>query len=132
MSATGPLVGTVYKVGRDKQLDPLLLLAVAAIESRYNPRWPKAMWARRALMQVMTSVHQDKFDAVGKNPLDPGAKHHGGRHDPEGLHKPAQLGRWRTGCYVGATGPDDTTVMAPRCRPTRAWRWASGIALARD
>ena len=24
-------------VGRDKQLDPLLLLAVIAIESRYNP-----------------------------------------------------------------------------------------------
>ena len=45
--ATGPLVGTVYKVGRDKQLDPLLLLAVIAI-GRATTRWPKAVWARRA------------------------------------------------------------------------------------
>ena len=30
-------MNTVYKVGREKQLDPLLLLAVIAIESRYNP-----------------------------------------------------------------------------------------------
>ena len=35
--ATGPLLNTVYKVSRDKQLDPLLVLAVIAIESRYNP-----------------------------------------------------------------------------------------------
>ena len=70
--ATGPLVGTVYKVGRDKQLDPLLLLAVIAIESRYNPLAESHVGAQ-GLMRVMTSVHQDKFDAVGKNPLDPGA-----------------------------------------------------------
>ena len=56
--ATGPLVGTVYKVGRDKQLDPLLLLAVIAIESRYNPLAESHVGAQ-GLMQVMTSVHQD-------------------------------------------------------------------------
>ena len=65
-------LNTVYKVGREKQLDPLLLLAVIAIESRYNPLAESHVGAQ-GLMQVMTSVHQDKFDAVGKNPLDPGA-----------------------------------------------------------
>ena len=35
------------KVGRDKQLDPLLLLAVIAIESRYNPL-AESHGARRA------------------------------------------------------------------------------------
>src|SRR3546814_5812269 len=35
--ATAVLVNTAYKVAREKELDPLLLLAVIAIESRYNP-----------------------------------------------------------------------------------------------
>lgn len=79
--ATAVLVNTVYKVGREKQLDPLLLLAVIAIESRYNP-FAESPVGAQGLMQVMTRVHQDKFDAiahVGKgNPLDPVANIHVG------------------------------------------------------
>jgi len=54
--ATGTLVNAVYKVGREKQLDPLLLLAVIAIESRYNP-FAESPVGAQGLMQVMTRVH---------------------------------------------------------------------------
>ncbi|MNE65343.1 lytic murein transglycosylase [compost metagenome] len=57
-------MNTVYKVSREKQLDPLLVLAVIAIESRYNPLAESHVGAQ-GLMQVMTSVHTDKYENFG-------------------------------------------------------------------
>ena len=112
----------MYKVGRDKQLDPLLLLAVIAIESRYNPLAESHVGAQ-GLMQVMTSVHQDKFDAVGKNPLDPGANIMVGATILKDCINRRGSVDGGLACYVGATGPDDNGYGA-RCRPSAgAWRW---------
>ena len=129
--ATGPLVGTVYKVGRDKQLDPLLLLAVIAIESRYNPLAESHVGAQ-GLMQVMTSVHQDKFDAVGKNPLDPGANIMVGATILKDCINRRGSVDGGLACYVGATGPDDNGYGAKVQAERRRLALASGIALARD
>lgn len=129
--ATGPLLNTVYKVGREKQLDPLLLLAVIAIESRYNPLAESHVGAQ-GLMQVMTSVHQDKFDAVGKNPLDPGANIAVGATILRDCINRRGSVDGGLACYVGSTGPDDNGYGAKVQAERRRLALASGIALARD
>lgn len=129
--ATGPLLGTVYRVGREKQLDPLLLLAVIAIESRYNPLAESHMGAQ-GLMQVMTSVHRDKFDAVGKNPLDPEGNIAVGATILKDCIKRRGSVNGGLACYVGATGPSDNGYGAKVQAERRRLALASGIALARD
>ena len=129
--ATGPLLNTVYKVGREKQLDPLLLLAVIAIESRYNPLAESHVGAQ-GLMQVMTSVHQDKFDDLGKNPLDPSANIRVGATILKDCISRRGSVDGGLACYVGATGPNDNGYGAKVQAERRRLALASGIALARD
>ena len=66
------IVASAYDSGRAIGLDPLLILAVTAIESSLNPFAESAMGAQ-GLMQVMTRVHADKFEAHGGDhaALDP-------------------------------------------------------------
>lgn len=58
------IVAHAFAVGQEKQLDPLLILAVTAIESGLNPLAQSPVGAQ-GLMQVMTRVHTDKFEAHG-------------------------------------------------------------------
>jgi len=58
------LVHAAFMTGRDVGLDPLLLLAVMAVESGFNPYAESGVGAR-GLMQVMPVVHSDKFDNYG-------------------------------------------------------------------
>ncbi len=58
------LVATAHQIGREKNLDPLLILAVVAIESSLNPFAESAMGAQ-GLMQVMTRVHAQRFEPHG-------------------------------------------------------------------
>lgn len=58
--ATEQLVGVAYDVGQQIGLDPLLILAVVAIESRFNPIAESGMGAK-GLMQVIPKYHQDKL-----------------------------------------------------------------------
>jgi soluble lytic murein transglycosylase-like protein len=62
--ATRLLVSTAFEIGREKKLDPLLILSVVAIESSLNPFAESAMGAQ-GLMQIMTRVHADRFEAHG-------------------------------------------------------------------
>ena len=131
--ATGVLVSTVYNVGREKQMDPLLLLAVIAIESRYNP-FAESHVGAQGLMQVMTSVHQDKFAALnGKsNPLDPVANIQVGAMILKDCISRRGSVNGGLACYVGATGPDDNGYGAKVQAERRRLALASGVALARD
>jgi len=58
------LVAEAYEIGSRTKLDPTLILAVMAIESRFNPFAQSSMGAQ-GLMQVVTRVHTDKYETVG-------------------------------------------------------------------
>jgi hypothetical protein len=60
----GRLVQEAWAIGKHAGLDPTLILAIAAIESRFNPFAQSAMGAQ-GLMQVMTRVHVDKYEPFG-------------------------------------------------------------------
>lgn len=62
--ALRPVVAAAYESGRELGLDPLLILAVTAIESSMNP-FAESVVGAQGLMQVMTRVHADKFEAHG-------------------------------------------------------------------
>jgi hypothetical protein len=58
------LVKAAFDTGHEVGLDPLLLLAVMAIESGFNPYAESGVGAK-GLMQVMSTVHSDKFRYFG-------------------------------------------------------------------
>ncbi|NUZ07220.1 lytic transglycosylase domain-containing protein [Piscinibacter koreensis] len=58
------LVQEAWQVGARSRLDPTLILAIMAIESSFNPFAQSAVGAQ-GLMQVMTKVHNDKYEPFG-------------------------------------------------------------------
>lgn len=103
------LVQEAWALGPRAQIDPTLIMAVVAIESSFNPFAQSPMGAQ-GLMQVMTRVHDDKFQAFGGTlaAFDPVSN----------LRVGVQVLRdcvTRSGglnpglrCYVGATHPEVT------------------------
>ena len=70
--ATSRWVGTAYDAAEEVGLDPLLVLAVISIESRFNPVAQSAMGAK-GLMQIIPRFHRDKLEDLGGDEavLDP-------------------------------------------------------------
>jgi soluble lytic murein transglycosylase-like protein len=60
------LVQEAWAVGQKAGLDPTLILAIMAVESSFNPFAQSSVGAQ-GLMQVMTKVHNDKYEAFGGN-----------------------------------------------------------------
>jgi len=60
------LVQEAWTVGQRTGLEPTLILAVMAVESGFNP-FAQSPVGAQGLMQVMTKVHNDKYEAFGGN-----------------------------------------------------------------
>lgn len=58
------LVAEAFDIGQKARLDPTLILAVMAIESRFNP-FAQSPVGAQGLMQVLTRVHTDKYEDFG-------------------------------------------------------------------
>jgi soluble lytic murein transglycosylase-like protein len=58
------LVSEAYDLGPKNQLEPTLILAVMAVESGFNP-FAQSQVGAQGLMQVMTKVHEDKYQGFG-------------------------------------------------------------------
>lgn len=58
------LVAQAFEIGQEAKLDPTLILAIMAIESGFNP-FAQSPVGAQGLMQVMTKIHQDKYENFG-------------------------------------------------------------------
>ncbi len=58
------LVVKAFEIGHNTKLDPTLILAVMAVESRFNP-FAQSHVGAQGLMQVMTHLHGEKYESVG-------------------------------------------------------------------
>lgn len=62
--AVARFVNSAYRSGGELRVDPLLILAVIAVESRYNPVAESAVGAK-GLMQIIPKFHMDKVEPLG-------------------------------------------------------------------
>ena len=57
-------VSNTVLIAKEVNIDPVLLLAVISVESNFNPL-TKSQAGAEGLMQVMTSIHKDKYALYG-------------------------------------------------------------------
>lgn len=104
-AVTERIVGAAHEAALEVGLDPLLVLAVISIESRFNPVAESVMGAK-GLMQIIPKYHYEKLKAAGGEDavFDPESNIHvGARILQEYVHRTGTLeaglqfynGAWR-------------------------------------
>lgn len=130
------LVANAFQIGKEKSLDPLLILSVVAVESSLNPFAQSSVGAK-GLMQVMATIHAQRFEPHGGEAaaLDPVANMEVGSAILQDLI--ARGGSVERGLqlYVGAGNmPDDggygARVLGERARLQQAASGRIDAALA--
>ena len=127
------LVETVLLAGKDLDVNPVLILAVMSVESRFNP-YAESGAGAQGLMEVMTRVHTDMFEALGQ---EEDAAFHPQHNVKVGVQILSDCIRRRGSvsnglkCYVGATSPDDGGYSAKVLAEQRRMALAAKIALPR-
>ncbi|MBK7687021.1 MAG: transglycosylase SLT domain-containing protein [Rhodocyclaceae bacterium] len=76
-----PIFEAAQVAGRERNIDPVLLIAVISVESSFNP-YSQSVMGAQGLMQVIPRFHQDKIpEWAGAQPfLDPVSNVHIGAH----------------------------------------------------
>ncbi|QJD98666.1 lytic transglycosylase domain-containing protein [Massilia forsythiae] len=128
--AANMLVSTAYSTAHDIKLDPLLILAVMAIESGLNP-FAESPVGAQGLMQVMAKVHRDKFAQVGgaKAALNPVANIRVGALILKDYVKRTGSVEGGLKSYVGA-GPDDDSGYGSKV--LAEYRRLKQVAIGKD
>ena len=62
--AVGGFVAAAYRVGKDTSVDPLLILAIISVESRFNPI-AESTFGAKGLMQIIPKFHKEKLHKHG-------------------------------------------------------------------
>ncbi|MCQ8896871.1 transglycosylase SLT domain-containing protein [Limnobacter humi] len=98
------IVRLAYKVGREEQVEPTLILAVVAVESGFNPFAASPVGAK-GLMQIMPKIHKDKFEEISPGDWSALNPEHNMRVGAQIIHEyTRRTGSIQTGLrwYVGA------------------------------
>jgi soluble lytic murein transglycosylase-like protein len=118
---TERLVMAAYRAAGEVGLDPLLVLAVISIESRFNPIAESVMGAK-GLMQIIPKYHLDKLRAAGGEDavFDPESNIHvGARILQEYVHRTGTLEaglQYYNGAWRDNSAQYAQKVMAERAR----------------
>jgi soluble lytic murein transglycosylase-like protein len=103
------ITSAAFRAARMQGIDPTLVLAVAAVESKFRPRAVNQSTGATGLMQVVPKWHPEKVDSVGGESslllvapnIDVGAAILAEYVDAEDGNITDALGR-----YLGAAGAD--------------------------
>ena len=121
LAATEQVVQAAYAAADEVGMDPLLLLAVAAVESSFNPLAESVMGAK-GLMQIIPKWHREKLQRVGGDEalFDPEANILlGARILKEYVHRTGTLRgglQFYNGAFFDETAQYARKVMAERAR----------------
>ena len=132
LAQTEEVVQAAYAAADQVGLDPLLLLAVAAVESSFNPLAESVMGAK-GLMQIIPKWHREKLQVVGGDAalFDPQANILlGARILKEYVHRAGTLEaglQFYNGAFFDATAQYARKVLSERARLQAVLRGADRV-----
>jgi hypothetical protein len=132
LAATEQVVQAAYAAAGEVGLDPLLLLAVAAVESSFNPLAESVVGAK-GLMQIIPRWHREKLERLGGDDalFDPEANILLGAHIlKEYVHRTGTLEaglQFYNGAFFDSTAQYARKVLAERSRLEQVVRGTSRV-----